>query len=140
MKFLPFALLAVALISSLTQCQSAMADEAPLAPAIIELNVKPLPGAYQNSRKTPTKITSAKEAAEAFDEATLKKISKSVDFKKQIILLFAWRGSGQDKLSYIVAESLPEQITFTLTYGRTRDLRSHVRVFALRSDVKWSRK
>ena len=38
----------------------------------------------------------------------------------------------------VFAESFPEQITFRIQPGRTRDLRPHVRVFALRGNVKWS--
>ena len=37
-----------------------------------------------------------------------------------------------------IAESYPEQVFFTYKPGRTRDLRPHVYVFALRSNVKWS--
>ena len=66
------------------------------------------------------------------------KLRKQVDFAKQFVLLFAWRGSGQDRLDAAVAESYPEQIFFSYAPGRTRDLQEHVRVFALRSNVKWS--
>ena len=65
-------------------------------------------------------------------------IATKVDFKKQIVLVFAWRGSGGDKLEYQILESFPEQIPFSLRPGVTDDLRSHSRVFALRSNVKWS--
>ncbi len=64
-------------------------------------------------------------------------VPEQVDFEKQIVLVFAWRGSGQDKLDYVVAESFPEQITFTYRPGRTRDLRPHVYAYALRSNVAW---
>jgi len=40
-------------------------------------------------------------------------------------------------LAYRVAESDPEQVFFTFRPGRTRDLRPHVRVFAVRSNVTW---
>ena len=36
---------------------------------------------------------------------------------KQIVLVFAWRGSGQDRLTYNVLESFPEQIAFKFTPG-----------------------
>ncbi len=116
-----------------------VAAEEATAPAIVELNVKPLRAAYGIGRNNSVEIKSAKEAAKYFDEKAVAEISKTVDFSKQTVLLFGWRGSGQDKLSYVVAESFPEQITFTLRPGRTRDLRQHARVFALRSNVKWSR-
>ena len=60
-----------------------------------------------------------------------------VDFEKQLVLLFAWRGSGQDQLEYTVAESYPEQVTFRYVPGRTRDLRPHVSIYALRKNVTW---
>ena len=31
----------------------------------------------------------------------------------------------------------PEQVSFHLKPGRTRDLRRHVKVYVLRSNVKW---
>ena len=91
-----------------------------------------------SSWKKPLVLKSEKEAAEHFDADELAKLTKQVDFAKQFVLLFAWRGSGQDKLDAAVAESYPEQIFFSHTPGRTRDLREHVRVFALRSNVRWS--
>ena len=42
-----------------------------------------------------------------------------------------------EKADYVVMESFPEQIAFSCRPGRTRDLRPHVHVFALRSNVKW---
>jgi hypothetical protein len=43
-------------------------------------------------------------------------------------------------MEYEVAESFPEQITFSLKPGLTRDLRPHVKIFALRANVKWRMK
>jgi hypothetical protein len=89
----------------------------------------------------PTAVTSEKELEKAIpDEATRKRIAKLVDFKEQTLLVFAWQGSGGDKLSCTVAESYPEQITFTVKPGVTDDLRSHVKLFAVRNNVKWSAK
>ena len=56
-----------------------------------------------------------------------------VNFDRQQILIFAWRGSGQDKLSYTVESS--KDVKFSLQRGRTRDLRSHVKIYAVRLDV-----
>jgi hypothetical protein len=91
-----------------------------------------------SSWKKPLVLKSEKEAGEHFDADELAKLAKQVDFAKQIVLLFAWRGSGQDKLDAAVAESYPEQIFFSYAPGRTRDLREHVRIYALRSNVRWS--
>ncbi len=87
----------------------------------------------------PVKVTSAAELEKAVpDEATRTRLAKLVDFKTHALLIFAWQGSGQDKIEYTVLESYPEQIAFTYTPGRTKDLRSHVHLYAVRNDVKWS--
>ena len=41
-------------------------------------------------------------------------------------------------MSYHVLQSYPEQIVFVRKPGMTKDLRSHAKVYALRSNVKWS--
>jgi len=91
-----------------------------------------------SSWRKPLVLHSEKEAAEQFGEKELAKLVKQVDFSQQFILVFAWRGSGQDRLEHAVAESFPEQVFFTYKPGRTRDLRPHVHVYVLRSNVKWS--
>ena len=117
----------------------AVAACASAQPAITELKVKPEDNVYKDSAwNKPIVIKSADDAGKYFGKDALATISKEVDFKKQIVLLFAWRGSGGDKLEYQILESFPEQIPFTLKGGKTDDLRSHARVFALRSNVKWS--
>jgi len=89
------------------------------------------------SAKEPLVLHNLEKAREYFEEGALKAIAEKVDFTQQVVLVFAWRGSGQDRLESIVAESYPEQVTFTLVPGRTRDLRPHVEIYALRSNVKW---
>jgi hypothetical protein len=87
----------------------------------------------------PVKITSAAELEKAVpDETTRTRLAKLVDFKTHVLLVFAWQGSGQDKLEYTVLQSDPPQVEFTVSPGRTKDLRSHVHLFVVRSDVKWS--
>lgn len=85
----------------------------------------------------PIVIKSTEDAAKHFGKDALEKLGKKVDFKKQFVLVFAWRGSGGDKLTYVVAESFPEQIFFSLKPGRARDLHAHTHVYALRSNVIW---
>ena len=87
-------------------------------------------------RGVPLTLHSKSEAARYFAEPQLKLLLKKVDFQKQMLLVFAWRGSGQDKMTYTIAESLPEQITFKILPGRTRDLRPHLKIFAIRKNVK----
>jgi len=89
------------------------------------------------SRQKPLVIKSNKAAAKHFSDDALAKLQEQVDFDKQIVLVFAWRGSGQDKLSFDVLESFPEQVVFKYTPGRTKDLRPHIYTFVLRSNVTW---
>jgi len=109
-------------------------------PAITEIeNAKPESSVLKDaSLKKPLVIRSAEEAAKHFGDKALAALKKQVDFEKQIVLVFAWRGSGQDRLSYAVLESYPEQVRFKYRPGRTKDLRPHVRVYALRANVRWT--
>ncbi|HAE12057.1 MAG TPA: hypothetical protein DCG39_10490 [Opitutae bacterium] len=91
-----------------------------------------------SSFNKPIVVKSKEEAAKHFGKEAVSALVGEVDFKKQFVLVFAWRGSGGDRLNYNVAESFPEQIFFSRQFGRTRDLRSHAKVFALRSNVKWN--
>lgn len=85
----------------------------------------------------PTVITNEKELAAAFpDKETLARLTKEIDFTKEKFLFFAWSGSGQDQLT-AGAEKVAGEIVFTLKRGRTRDLRSHVRLFAVEKEAKW---
>ncbi len=86
----------------------------------------------------PLVIQSAAEAATYFDAKNLAALKNKVDFSKQEVLLFAWRGSGQDRIKFVVLESFPEQIHFSSQRGRTKDLRQHLKVFIVRSNVKCS--
>ena len=82
----------------------------------------------------PTKITSKKELKEAIARPeTVEAISKQVDFSKEIVLLFSWDGSGRDTLTF---ERNKKEVAFTRTLGRTRDLRFHVKVFAVPKGTK----
>ena len=106
---------------------------------IVAIKVKPEESVYKGSTwNKPIVVKSTEEAAKHFDKEALATLAKEVDFKKQVVLVFAWKGSGGDKLSYDVAESFPEQIFFSLKPGATDDLRAHSHVFALRSNVRWS--
>lgn len=110
------------------------------SPAVIELDApRPNRAAWEGATwKKPLVLKSEKDAAEYFDGDELAKWTKLVDFKKQVAVVFVWRGSGQDRIEAAVAESYPEQVFFTYKPGRTRDLRQHVRAYALRSNVTWS--
>jgi hypothetical protein len=102
------------------------------------MDVKPNTSVFTaTSLRKPLVIKSEKDAAKHLSEEALVKLTKQADFKRQVIVLFAWKGSGRDRLSYDVLESFPEQIVFNYQPGRTRDLRPHVHIYVLRSNVKW---
>jgi hypothetical protein len=116
-----------------------MAGVASAQAPIVPIKVAPENSIFKNSNfNKPIVVKSKEEASKHFGKEAVATLVKAVDFKKQIVLVFAWRGSGGDQLNYTVAESFPEQITFSRQFGRTRDLRPHAKVFALRSNVKWS--
>jgi len=131
----------LSVISAVVLSVAILGGQAGAAPGPIEAlkGATPKASVFKTaSRSKPLVIRSETDAAEHFATAAVASLKKQVDFKQQIVLVFAWRGSGQDRLTYTVAESYPEQIFFTFKPGRTRDLRPHVRVYALRSNVKWS--
>ena len=100
---------------------------------------KPNAAAFKDaSRRKPIEIKTADGLAKYFGKEQAVAITKEVDFKKQVVLIFAWRGSGQDRLNFDVLESCPEQIIFKIKPGRTKDLRPHVHVFAVRKQAIWS--
>jgi oxalate decarboxylase/phosphoglucose isomerase-like protein (cupin superfamily) len=131
--------LAVAAVFTLVAL--APADEKKASPAITNLaNDKADKIDTEGGKPTEPKVVSSEEDLKKAipDDDTRKRVGKLVDFKEQKLLVFAWKGSGGDKLAYTVAESYPEQITFTVTAGKTDDLRSHVHLFAVRKNVKWA--
>src|SRR5262249_926419 len=93
---------------------------------ILDLNLTPPNSVFKNSAwNKPLVIKSQDEAARHFGKDALETIARKVDFRKQIVLVFACQGSGGDKLEYKILESFPEQILFSLRPGVTDDLRSH---------------
>jgi hypothetical protein len=87
----------------------------------------------------PTVIGSADDLAKAIpDEAAVAAVKKAVDFEKEKVVYFAWSGSGQDKLTFATsaAGKVPE-VTFTYAPGKTRDLRPHLKLFALPRDATY---
>lgn len=102
------------------------------------VDAKPNAAIFRNATlNRPLVLRSKSDAGKHFVNNQLEKLQQHVNFEKQIVLVFAWRGSGQDKLTYEIAESFPEQIFFRSRPGRTRDLRPHIHVYVLRSNVVW---
>ena len=90
------------------------------------------------SPRHPVVIRSVQEAAFYFPAPDLARLSGEVDFSRQVILLFAWRGSGQDRLEYQEEASPRRSVAFSYRPGMTRDLITHHQVLVLRKDQTWS--
>lgn len=75
----------------------------------------------------PIVLTSMEEALKHLTRASMEKIN--VDFNKQQVVIFAWRGSGQDRL--MGSQPSDKKAIFHYTSGRTRDLRTHTAIYAL---------
>ena len=117
-------------------------EKAPVGP-IKQLTLKQSQESFgkvmaKSSRKKPLLIEDAATAAKYFSKEELKALTKEIDFKTQKLVVFAWKGSGGDKMTHNVMESFPEQIRFHYKPGRTKDLRPHWHVYALRKNVTFS--
>ena len=121
--------------------------------AIAKLDAKPAtgvreisgikPGGPANTRGSANKPTVIKDkagVAKSFtDKATQAKILKEVNFDKEILLVFRWAGSGQDRIAATGKKTDKGiEVVFGYTRGLTRDLRRHFKVFAVAKDAKWS--
>ena len=51
------------------------------------------------------------------------------------MILFQWSGSGQDVLVSTVNDGV---VTFHYTRGKTRDLRQHLKAFAVNREMTWN--
>ena len=97
----------------------------------------PRPAVKEVAWNKPLEVKSMEKAEELFGKEGARGIGKEVDFTRQYLLVFLWQGSGGDKLNFTVAESNPEQISFSMKRGMTRDLRQHMQIYALRANVTW---
>jgi len=71
------------------------------------------------------------------DKKLSQKYSKHVDWEKQVVLVFRWSGSGQDQLETRTTGNEPVNVHFVYRRGRTRDLRPHLKLFAIERGVQW---
>lgn len=74
------------------------------------------------------------------DVATRKRVLKEVNFETHVLLIFAWKGSGADKLESVISKGSPEQVRFSLAPGTQEDVRKHIKLFAVKKDCSWSAK
>ncbi|MFP6693802.1 MAG: hypothetical protein VB875_12325 [Pirellulales bacterium] len=100
------------------------------------------PTAQPNKRgraNEPTVIKDKAGLVESFtDKSSQDAALKQINFNKEILLIFRWAGSGQDRIaatSKKTGESI--QVVFGYTRGLTRDLRRHLKIYAVAKDAKW---
>lgn len=78
----------------------------------------------------PLKITTAAELAAAVADANVREaIARKVNLKRENLLVYRWSGSGMDRLTLKAGKG--NAVTFTYRRGLTRDLRMHVKAFAV---------
>ena len=100
------------------------------------------PGGPANTRGSANKPTVIKEkagVAKSFsDKTTQEKVLKEVNFDKEILLVFRWAGSGQDRIAATGKKTDKGiEVVFGYSRGLTRDLRRHFKVYAVAKDAKW---
>ena len=110
-------------------------------PVVVEITgVKPprttrLPGFH---RTKPAVIENHDTLTKTFGDAKATKIIGQVYFDRQVLVFFQWSGSGQDKLTYAIQNQNEEAtVVFKFRAGRTRDLRPHAHLYAIRKSVIW---
>ena len=86
----------------------------------------------------PMLIRTADDLQKHVDAELAGKLSDRIGFDKRHLLLFSWRGAEDDQLNYTLASGEQGGIVFILEPGSGGDIRSHFRLFALRSDIEWS--
>ena len=115
-------------------------EEAPAVPVIRVITgfKPPFARGPGFARAKPKTFEAAEELAEAVGDKAVEKIGEQVDFHNQFLVFFQWAGSGQDKLSFqIDEEGEAPKVVFKFRPGRTRDLRPHAYLYAIRKGVTW---
>jgi hypothetical protein len=110
-------------------------------PTVKEIATKDLKITFPKMGKAtePTAIASADDLAKnAVVGTAAEEIKKQIDFEKQKLLVFAWSGSGGDRITASIgADSDGKSIVFAeYLPGKTRDLRQHVKLYAVPKDLK----
>lgn len=112
----------------------AWADEKD-GPAIRPLEMKDVKLIYVGSAPAPTEVQSAAELAKCksfADDASREAVKKQVDFAKEKLVVFAWSGSGGDRLTSKWTTGGKKPVaTFAYRAGFTDDLRRHAQVYAV---------
>ena len=105
-------------------------------PLIQPLKLKsPLTTKLRGNVLSPYSANSKEELAKLLGPRQAEDIEKQMSFETHRVILFQWAGSGQDALVSTINDSV---VTFHYTRGRTRDLRQHLKVFAIDREMTWT--
>jgi hypothetical protein len=110
-------------------------------PAVKEIATKDLKVTFPKAGKAtePTEVKTAEELAKnPVVGASAEEINKHIDFEKQKLVVFAWGGSGGDRVTASVGAGSDGKPLVFAEYlrGKTRDLRQHVKLYAVPKDLK----
>jgi len=128
------------LLVSLARAAPEDTRDAPVVPVIEQIpGVRMTPLPRQGFRRArPQTLEDAEALAAALGEAAAKRILAQVDLQQRVLILFRWSGSGGDRLSYRVEQTKEgPKVVFRYRPGRTKDLRPHAHLFAIRRGVAW---
>ncbi len=100
----------------------------PKAPKARELDLKGITASGEGGRFAPNKITKADDLDAYVGKEGKEAILKQANLKKEYLVVFRWAGSGGDRVT-MSAEG--DKVTFNYKRGLTRDLRQHLKIFAL---------
>ncbi|MFI4859595.1 MAG: hypothetical protein ACIAXF_02820 [Phycisphaerales bacterium JB063] len=115
-----------------------LAGEGEDTPLVRQIAASPNRDVFETARwNEPIELASAGDAAEYFEADQLAALNAAVDWEQEAVLVFAWRGSGGDRMTAQTDADNPDTVRFLYTRGLTRDLRPHVYVFVLKQGVVW---
>jgi hypothetical protein len=118
----------------------AVADDKDETPAVKIVAAEGITVAVKGgTAQKPVVVHNAKELAKVVTkEDDQKKLQKLVNFRKQDLLVFAWSGSGGDKITYETKKGTKgTEVVFHYKRGLTRDLRRHTQMYAVKKGISW---
>ena len=136
---------ACAILAAMFTCSVMLAEDKKdekkdVKPAVKEIATKDLKLKFPEKGKAtePTTIKSEEELAkDPVVGSAADALKKQIDFEKQNLLVFAWAGSGGDKLTASIGAEDKKSIVYVeYIRGLTRDLRQHIHLFAVPKDLK----
>jgi len=100
-----------------------------------EIKAKDLKVDFEKGNVTkPQVIASAADLDKAIPNAEV--VKKQVDFTKEKLLLFAWKGGSSNQLRGKLSDD-GKSVNFTFIPGRQRDPQRHVHLFVVPKDAEF---